>query len=102
MDPLFVILKPIFHYDTKPFALAPHVCLDPQRHNFALGILKCGYPKMLKFALPQTRMLKFAWNIGGVGSPTQGAGVGNVDFIFFFFHLRLVANTNPVSSGIWA
>ena len=49
---------------------------------------------MLKFALPQTRTLKFALpptptpnasrqNIGGVGSPTRGAGVGHVDFMLF-------------------
>ena len=96
MDPLFVVLKPIFHCDAKPFAFAPHVRLDLQRHNFALGILICLYPKMLKFALPQMRLLKFAIpqmptpsaskrDIGGVGSPTQGAGVGNVDICFFVF-----------------
>ena len=72
-------LKPIFHCNAKPFALVPHVGFDPQRHNFALGIPKCWYLKMLKFALPPMRPLKLAltcitptpngirWNIGGVG-----------------------------------
>ena len=42
------------------------------------------------------------WNIGGVGPSAVGAGVGHVHFIFLCrFHLRLVVNANPVSSGIW-
>ena len=37
------------------------------------------------------------------GYPTQNFRVGHVHFMFFCrFHLRLVANANPVSSGIWA
>ena len=68
----------------------------------------------LKFALVPTQNLKFAlaptptpdasqWNIGGIGPSGVGAGVGHVHFIFFCrFHLRLVVNANPVSSGIWA
>ena len=50
--------------------------------------------KNAKFALLPMRALIFAsppmptfnasqWNIGGVGSPTQGAGVGHVHFMFF-------------------
>ena len=43
------------------------------------------------------------WNIGGVRPSGVGAGVGHVHFIFLCrFHLRLVVNANPVSSGIWA
>ena len=87
-------LKPIFHCDAKHFALGPRVGLDPQHLNFALGIPMCWYLKMLKFALPPTRTVKFAlpqtptpnasrWNIGGVGSPTRGAGVGHVHFMLF-------------------
>ena len=81
--------KPIFHCDAKPFALGPRVGLDPKHHNFALRIPTCWYLKMLKFALPTTRTLKFAlppnasrWNIGGVGSPMRGAGIGHVYFMF--------------------
>ena len=85
-------IKPIFHCDAMPFALGPYVGLDPQRHNFALGKPTCWYLKTLKFALPPTRTLKFAlpstptpnasrWNIGGVESPTRGAGVGHLDFM---------------------
>ena len=58
----------------------------------------------LKFALPQTQNPNASqWNIGCVGSQTQNVCVGNVHFIFFVcrFHLRLVANENPISSGIW-
>ena len=74
--------------------LGPRISLDPQRHNFNLGIPTCWYLKMLKFALPPMLMLKFAlpptptpytsrWNIGGIGSQTRGAGIGHVDFILF-------------------
>ena len=43
------------------------------------------------------------WNIGGVGAPGVGAGVGHVHFKFcVLISLRLVANANLVSSGIWA
>ena len=87
-------LKLIFLCDTKPFALGHRIGLDPQRHNFALGIPTYWYLKMLKFVIPPTRMLKFAlpptptpnasrWNIGGIRSPTRGAGVGHVDFMLF-------------------
>ena len=43
------------------------------------------------------------WNIGRVGSPRIGARVGHVHFICcsWQFHLRWVANTNALSSGIW-
>ena len=44
--------KPIFHCNAKPFALGPGIGLDPQSHNFALGIPICWYLKTLKFALP--------------------------------------------------
>ena len=62
--------------------------------NFTLGIPKCWYLKTLKFALPPMRMLKVTllatrnpnagqWNIGCVGSPGVGAGVGHVHFMLF-------------------
>ena len=76
---------------------------------------------LLKFALPPTPNLKFAlppvptpdasqWNIRDVGS----SGVGHVYFMYIscIFHvvcasfsvlaIRELADTNPVSSGIWA
>ena len=82
----------------------------PQRQNFALEIPTCWYI----LALPLTPNLKFAlsttptpdasqWNIGGVGSQMQISCVGHVHFTFLCrFHLRWVANTNPITSGIWA
>ena len=81
----------------NPFALGPRVGLDPQRHNFVLGILK--------FALPPTPTPNASrWNIGGVGSPTRGAGVGHVDFLFFVsISFALGTQRKPVFfSGIWA
>ena len=62
-------VKPIFHCDAKPFALDPGIGLDPQRHNFALGIPTCWYLKTLKFALPPTQNIKFAL------PPTRAKGI---------------------------
>ena len=87
-------LKPIFHCDAKPLALGPGVGLDPQRHNFVLGIPTCWYLKTRKFALPPTPNLKFAfpptrnpnasqWNRGGVGSSGVGACIGHAHFKLF-------------------
>ena len=65
-------LTAIFHCDAKPFALGPGVGLDPQCHNFALGVPTCWYLQTLKFALPPMQNPSTSqWNIGYVGSPTQ-------------------------------
>ena len=68
--------------------------LRPPTTQFRVGDTNMLVFKMLKFALPPTRTLKFAlpptptpnacrWNIGGVGSPTRGAGIVHVHFMFF-------------------
>ena len=104
---MFCSLKPIFHCDAKPFALGPRIGLDPQHHNFALGIPTCWFLKTLKFALPPMRMLKCAlpsrptpnasrWNIGGVGSPMQNSRIGHVDFMLFMsLSLALASQHEP-------
>ena len=46
--PIVPILKPIF-------VLGPGIGLDPQCHNFALGIPTCWYLKTLTFPLPPTQ-----------------------------------------------
>ena len=60
--------------------------------------------KMLKFALPQTPNPNVSrWNIGGFGSPTQGAGIGHVHFMFFCVDfIALGTQRKHVFSGIWA
>ena len=74
--------------------------------------------KMLKFALPDanppTPNLNFAlaptpnpdanqWNIGVVGTQRKIFALAMYISCFLCrFHLRLVANANPVSGGIWA
>ena len=50
---LYGIYKPIFNGDTKTLVLGRRVWQYPQRESIALGIPKCWYLKMLKFALPQ-------------------------------------------------
>ena len=105
-------LKPIFHCDAKPFALGPGVGLDPPMPQFHIGYTN-QYIKTLKFALPPTPNLNFVshrkrtpnasqWNIGCVGSPGFGAGIGHLDFMLLCsFHLRWLPNANPICSGIW-
>ena len=79
-------LKPIFHCNAKLLALGPTL-------KFALAIPTCWYLKRLKFALPPTRNIEFAfartqttnanqWNIGFVGYPMQNFRIGYVYFIF--------------------
>ena len=76
--------KPIFHCDAKPFALGPRVGLDPQCHNLVLP------PKNANICVTPEANAKISvtpsasqWNIGCVGSPTRGAGIGHGDFMFF-------------------
>ena len=88
------------------------------RWGLALGsapdarILRWGYQHVgileptqtLKFALPPTPNPNAShWNIGLVG--TQRKILALAMYISCFlcrFHLRLVANANPISGGIWA
>ena len=88
----------VFAFGMEPFFDTSMLVLVAHNQNFVLGIPTCWYLKTLKFALPPTQMLKFAlphtqtlngsrWNIGHVGSPTRGAGVGHVDFILFVLFL---------------
>ena len=83
----------------------------PHVENFVLAIptywylksltqtLKCALPRTqtLKFALPPTRTPNASrLNIGRVGSPTQGAGIGHVDFMLFvFISFALVTQREP-------
>ena len=69
-------LKPIFHCDTKTFALDPHVGLYPQREISCWKYQHVCIEKMLKFALPPMRNPKGSqWNIGCVGPQTQNSHV---------------------------
>ena len=45
---------PIFHCDAKTFTLGPGVGLDPQCHNFALGIPTSWYLKTAKICIIPT------------------------------------------------
>ena len=58
----------------------------------------------LKFALSPTPTPDASqWNIGCVGSQRKMLALAMYISCFLCrFHLRLVANANPISSGIWA
>ena len=88
------------------------------RRGLALGnapnasILHWGYQHVgileptqtLKFALPPTPNPNASqWNIGIVGTQRKIFALAmNILCFLCRFHLRLVANANPVSGGIWA
>ena len=85
--------------------------LTPQRHNFALGIPTCWHLRMLKFALPPTPNIKFAfpstqnpnasqWNIGCVDSSMQTFRFGYVHFNFFDVNLISVGSRFSVKYGL--
>ena len=59
---------------------------------------------ILKFALPPTPTPDASqWNIGVVGTQRKIFALAMYISCFLCrFHLRLVANANPVSGGIWA
>ena len=53
---------------------------------------------MLKFALPPKATLNMSrWNIGVVGSPMQGAGVGHEDFMLFTSYSLALGNQREPS-----
>ena len=107
------LLKPIFRCDTKQLASRPCIGLHPQTQRFCVTYTNiCWFLKTLKFALPQTRNIKFAfvptqtlnanqWNIGCFGSPTNNVCVGHVHFMFFVL-ISFAFGGQRKPSGIWA
>ena len=105
-------LKPIFHCDAKSLASGVLPNANPRRSwgYQHVGILE---PKRtIKFALPLTGDLKFAfdptrnpnssqWNKGCVGSPTQNSGVGHVHFTFFCVNFIRVGSRFSVEYGLY-
>ena len=96
-------LKPIFHCDAKYLASGVGVGQCPRRQNFALEIPTCWYI----LALSNAKICVFPdasqWNIGCVGSQRKILALAMYISCFLCrFHLRLVPNANPISSGIWA
>ena len=85
--------RKMFHCDEKPFASGSRIGLDPQCHNFALGIPTCWYLKTQTFALPSSQMLKFALcPIANFQCKQveyrlwQNSCIGHVDFMLFVHH----------------
>ena len=109
----FANLKPIFHQNAKYLASGAGVGQCPRRQNFALCIPTCWYLKCENLRYP-TPNLKVGlaptpnpdasqWNIGCVGSQHKMLALAMYISCFLCrFHLRLVQNANPISSGIWA
>ena len=75
----------------------------PPTPDFALEIPTCWYI----LALPNAKICVFPdasqWNIGCVGSQRKMLVLAMYISCFLCrFHLHLVPNANPISSGIWA
>ena len=103
-QPWSVHLKPIFHQNAKYLASGVGVGQCPRRQNFVLEIPTCWYI----LALPNAKICVFPdanpqRHIGCVGSQCKILVLAMYISCFLCrFHLRLVPNANPISSGIWA
>ena len=98
------LVKPIFHYDAKSFALGTFASPNAKDSSFALPNAR-NTNMLVSFALGDANFLRFTrcvlpdalyptrfirrvlpdasqWNIGGVGPSGLGAGIGHVHFIF--------------------
>ena len=80
---LFATVKPIFHCDAKSFALGTFA--SPNAKDSTFGLPNARNSNMVvSFALGDANFLR-----------------GYVHFIFFvYISFALVANANPISSGI--
>ena len=116
MDQHFRILKPIIHCDAKYLASGLALGNAPDARILRwisqhVGIFSRYLT--LKFASPPTPNLKFAfspkptpdtsqWNIGCVWNQRKMLVLAMYISCFLCrFHLHLVPNANPISSGIW-
>ena len=115
-----IILKPIFHCDPKLLALGTFASPNAKDSTFASPDAKiptCWYllrkvtqnfcilpdAKTKSCVLPDTKPKRKPVEYRLRWVPMQNSGVGQVHFMFFVLILfALVANANPVSSGIWA
>ena len=93
-------LGPIFHCDAKSFALGTFSSPNA-------NIPTCWY--VLHWVMQIFRITKrdtpnvSQWIIGCVGSKCKFLALAMyISFFVCRFHLRWVANANPISSGIWA
>ena len=81
-------IKPIFHWDAKPFALGPGV--GGLSQQFCVGDTNMLVSKNAKNAIicvtPTPIPNLSRWNIGGVGSPMQISCIGHSDFMLFVHH----------------
>ena len=107
-------LKPIFHQNAKYLASGAGVGQCPRCQNFALGIPTCWYLKCENLcqtpnakpricvspdAKPRRQSVEYRCS----GYPTQNFPLAMyISYFLCRFNLRLVANANPVSGGIWA
>ena len=73
----FLQLKPIFHYDAKPFALGTFASANAKDTNMLVSFADANYSRH-----PKQNPNASQWNIGCVGSQTQISCVGHVHFFF--------------------
>ena len=98
--------KPIFHCDANHLASGVGV---GQCQNFALEIPTCWYilalpnAKICVFPDANPRRQSVEYSLHCVGSQRKILALAMYISCFLCrFHLRLVPNANPISSGIWA
>ena len=104
-------LKPIFHCDAKPFALGTFASPNAKDSTFALPHAKntnmlvslvLGDANIVRYLTqnPQSESVEYRFALGT--KPKTFALAMYISRFLCRFHLHLVPNTNPVSSGIWA
>ena len=109
-------LKPIFHCDAKSFALGTFASPNATDSSFALPNAR-NTNMLVSFALGDAKFSRFTRRVlpdAFYPTPVSGIyvalgllalGLALGMYISYFlcrFYLRLVVNTKPVSSGIWA
>ena len=118
---VFLYIKPIFHCDAKPFALGSFASPNAKDSTFALPNAK-NSNMLVSLALGDANLLCWPCTfLFFCVTPDANPRRQSVEYrsrwafwrwgwrwpctfhIFLCrFHLRLVVNANPVSSGIWA
>ena len=96
-------LKPIFHCDAKPFALGTFASPNAKDSTFALPNAQ-NTNRLVSFALVfrVTQRRSVEYRLHWVPNAKLLCWPCTFHVFLCRFHLRLVPNANPVSSGIWA
>ena len=94
-------LKPVFHQNANPFALGPHVGLDPEQIDFSLGIRVHPRRTLIANASPnsQCKHQREQVEYSSHWALSRYHRVGHLDFMLFV--LVLFALGTQCEHGFW-